>query len=164
MWVRSYSNMCQFYQEKNRKVELQGIGYNIDHLVISHYLKSYDYLQIKGNLVFLSLFGTFLRRFSLLLKLMRPLRIYLAISSVIWLEEPLFSDNYIAAEKPDKSTGFFGNLPQFFIYLIRRIYASTPSAIMDLRRENEVSLEVVLIWYHRRKKISDTKWCIIQNG
>ena len=43
--------------------------------------------------------------------------------------------------------------PQFLIYLLRFTYASTSSAIIDLRRAKEVSLEAVLIGYHRRKKI-----------
>ena len=82
-----------------------------------------------------------------------PLRGFLAISSVIWLEEPLFSDNYIAAAQPDESTGFFKNPPQFFIYLLRCTYESTPTAIMDLRMAKKVSLEVILIGCCRRKKV-----------
>ena len=37
----------------------------------------------------------------------------LAISSAVWLEEPWFSDHYIAEEQPDETTGFFVNPPQF---------------------------------------------------
>ena len=39
---------------------------------------------------------------------------------------------------------------KFFVE--RTSYASTSSAIMDLRRAKEVSLEVIFIGYHRGKK------------
>ena len=38
------------------------------------------------------------------------------------MEEPLFSDNYIATAEPDESTDFFENSPQFLIYLLRCTY------------------------------------------
>ena len=51
-----------------------------------------------------------------------------------------------------------------FIYFIRFTYASTSSEIIYLRRAEEVSVEVIFIGYHRSKKISDAKLCIIKNG
>ena len=53
----------------------------------------------------------------------RSLRHYLAISSVIRLDKPLFYDNSIAEAQPDESTGLFGNSPQFLnIYAQMRIW------------------------------------------
>ena len=53
--------MCHIYQEKYGNLTS---GYWIkcssDHFFISQYLKSYDYLQIKENLVSFSLYATFL--------------------------------------------------------------------------------------------------------
>ena len=43
----------------------------------------------------------------------RYLRQSIAISSVIWLELLLFSDNYIEAAQPHESTGYFRNSPHF---------------------------------------------------
>ena len=42
--------------------------------------------------------------------------------------------------------------------------ASTSYAIMYLSTANDVSLETIFIGYHRRKKLSDAKLFMIQNG
>ena len=67
-----------------------------------------------------------------------------------------------ASVQPDESTGFFGNSPQFF-----DIFAQMHICINILcnigLEEGEVGLiGSHFIGYHRRKKFSDAKWCIIQ--
>ena len=46
----------------------------------------------------------------------------------------------------------------------RASYASISYTIMDLRREREISLEVIFIGYLKRKIKLDVKLRIIQNG
>ena len=86
-----------------------------------------------------------------------PFRRSIAISSVIWFEEPIFSDNSIAAAQPDESIGCLEIHHSFFIFLLMCTYASASSAIMDPRRAKEVSLEVIFIGYRRRKKMIGCK-------
>ena len=74
------------------------------------------------NYLTCSLFLTFYSQSLLVSGWNISLRISLAISSVIYLEEPLFSDNFIATAQPDELIDFLGNSPQFLIFLLRCTY------------------------------------------
>ena len=68
--------------------------------------------------------------------------------------------SFCACEFP---TEFETREPGKFI-VERASYASISYTIMDLRREKEISLEVIFIGYLKRKIKLDTKLRIIQNG
>ena len=52
--------MCYNYQETYKSLTTGYLQCSSDYFVVSQYLKSCDYLQIKGNLGTFSLFATFL--------------------------------------------------------------------------------------------------------